>query len=44
VQPRQASVLACVVVAGSSKGLTGPRVLGELVVGVAVLSDLAGSF
>ena len=27
VRPRQASVLACVVLAGTSKGLAGPRVL-----------------
>ena len=27
VRPRQASVLACVVLAGTSEGLAGPRVL-----------------
>ena len=33
----------CVVLAGTSEGLAGPRVLRELVVGVAAPSDLAGS-
>ena len=41
--PHQASVLACDVLARISEGLAGPRVLKELVVGVAVPSDLAGS-
>ena len=42
VRPRQASELACVVLARTSERLAGPRVLKELVVGVTVLSNLAG--
>ena len=41
VRPRQASVLACVVLAGTSEGLTGPKVLE---VGDAAPSDLVRSF
>ena len=36
--------MLCIVRAGSSEGLAGPRVLEELIVGVATPSDLAGSF
>ena len=43
VRPRQASELACVVLAGTSEGLAGPRVLEGLVVGVAAPSDPMGS-
>ena len=43
VRLRQASVLACVVLAGTSEGLAGPKFLMELVVGVTAPSDLAGS-
>ena len=42
MRPRQASVLACVVLVGTSERLAGPRVLEGLVVRVAALSDLAG--
>ena len=43
MRSRQASVLARVVLAGTSEGLAGPRVLEELVVGVMAPSNLAGS-
>ena len=43
VRPRQASMLAYVVLAGTSEGIAGPRVLRELVVGVAAPSDLTRS-
>ena len=43
MRPRQASVLACVVLAGTSEGLAGQEFLRELVVSVATPSDLAGS-
>ena len=43
VRPRQASVLACVVLARTSEGLVGQEFLRELVVGVMASSDLAGS-
>ena len=43
MQPQQASMLACVVLAGTSEGLAGLRVLEGLIVGVAAPSDLAGS-
>ena len=43
VWSRQASELACVVLAGTSEGLASPEFLRELVVGVAAPSDLAGS-
>ena len=43
MRPRQASVLACVVLAGTSEGLAGPRVLEEARLGVAAPSDLTGS-
>ena len=43
MRPWQASVLACVVLVGTSKGLAGSRVLEELVVSIATPSDLAGS-
>ena len=43
VRPRQASELACVVLAGTSEGLAVQEFLRELVVGVAAPSDLAGS-
>ena len=39
---RQASVLACVVLAGTCEGFAGPRVLEELIIGVAAPSDFAG--
>ena len=42
--PRQASVLTCVVLAGTSKGFAGLRVFRELIVSVVAPSDLAGSF
>ena len=38
--PRQASVLACVVLAGTSEGLAGQKFLRELVLGVAALNNL----
>ena len=41
---RQAYGFACVIFAGTSEELAGPRALRELVVGVTVPSDLAGSF
>ena len=44
MRPRQASVLACVVLAGAREGLVSPRSSSELVVGVAALSDPVGSF
>ena len=44
VRPRQASVLACIVLMGTSEGLVSPRFLRELVVvGVVAPSDLTGS-
>ena len=43
MQPRQASMLACVVLTGTSEGLAGPKFLRELIVGVAAPSDLAVS-
>jgi len=43
VRPQQASVLACVVLAGTSERLAGLRVLCELIVGVVALSDPVGS-
>ena len=43
MRPQQASVLACVVLTGTSEGLVSPRVLRELIVGVAAPSDFAGS-
>ena len=44
VRPRQASELACVVLAGTKKDLRVQEFLWELVIGVAAPSDLAGSF
>ena len=41
MRPRQASMLACVVLAGTSEGLAGQEFLRELIVGVAAASDLA---
>ena len=43
VRPRQASVLMCVVLAGTSEGLVGPRVLEGARIGVAAPTNLAGS-
>ena len=43
VLPRQASVLALFVLAGTGEGLAGPEFQCELVVGVAAPSDLVGS-
>ena len=43
VQPQQASVLACVVLAGTSEGLTSPRVLEGARCRCCVTSDLTGS-
>ena len=43
VRPRQASVLACVVLTGTSEVLVGSRFLRELVVGVTTPSDLMRS-
>ena len=44
MRSRQASVLACVVLAGISEGLWVQEFLRELVVGVTAPSDLVGSF
>ena len=41
--PRQTSVFVCVVLAGTSEELTGPRVLEGARLGVVAPSDLAGS-
>ena len=43
MRPLQASVLACVILAGTNEGLVGPRIL-EGAYSVVALSDLAGSF
>ena len=43
MRPWVACGFACVVLAGTSEGLAGPRVLRELIVGVAAPSDLMGS-
>ena len=43
VRPRQASMLACVVLAGTSEGLVVQEFLRELVVGVAAPGDLMRS-
>ena len=43
MRPRQASELACVVLAGTKKDLRVQEFLWELVIGVAAPSDLAGS-
>ena len=43
MRSRQASVLVCIVLAGTSEGLTILEFLKELIVGVAAPSDLAGS-
>ena len=43
VRPQQASVLACVVLAGKSEGLAGPRVLEGARCRCWAPSDLAGS-
>ena len=42
MRPWQASVLACVVLARTSEGLTGPEFYCKFVVGVETPSDLAG--
>jgi len=44
VRPRQASVLVCVILAGTSEDLRVQEFLRELVVGVATPSDHVGSF
>ena len=44
VRPQQASMLACVALAGTSERLAGQEFLRELIVGVLTPSDLAGSF
>ena len=41
MRPRRACGFTCVVLTGTSEGFVGLRVLTELVIGVAVLSDLA---
>ena len=43
MRPRQASVLACIVLVGTSEGLVSPRVLEGAHVGIAAPSDLARS-
>ena len=43
MRPRRACGFACVVLAGTIKGLAGQEFLRELVVGVAAPSDLAVS-
>ena len=44
VRPRQACVLACVILAETSEGLAGSEFYCELIVGVVASSDPVGSF